>query len=224
MRSGWRTASRPFQKARAFSSVTSTWSTSSFAFMRFRNFARFDLFSSFHIRVNCWSLSSAMVATASKLEENAGQGPTGRLGASRELEDGRREEPRAHKAFLPTCGDRPVSIREGDDQIVRDRFDPVDGEGKLRGQFLRLPGLEIPRTVAVLAGDQELLAVHQAVGEHRPFVRARGIDAKEAVTQSNAEDVVPHDLEVLRPAVRDVVDLTQIDVRVHWAGRTSPGP
>src|SRR5256885_11143388 len=53
------------------------------------------------------------------------------------------------------------------------------------------------RTVAVLAGDQELLAVHQAVGEHRPFVCARGIDAEEAVTQSHDEDVVPHDLEVL---------------------------
>src|SRR5256885_3682354 len=80
------------------------------------------------------------------------------------------------------------------------------------------------RTVAVLAGDQELLAVHQAVGEHRPFVCARGIDAEEAVTQSHDEDVVPHDLEVLLPAVRDVVDLAQIDVRVHWAGRTSPEP
>src|SRR5437879_1260369 len=97
---------RQFEKARAFSSGTSTCSTSSFAFMRFRNFARFDLFSSFHIRVNCWSLPSAIVATASTLDENAGQGRTGRLGSSRELEDGRREEPRAHKAFLPTSRDR----------------------------------------------------------------------------------------------------------------------
>src|SRR5947199_70136 len=71
-----------------------------------RDFARFDLFSSFHIRVNCWSLSSAIAATASTLDENAGQGRTGRLGSSRELEDGRREEPRAHKAFLPTSRER----------------------------------------------------------------------------------------------------------------------
>src|SRR5437899_6601064 len=68
--------------------------------MRFRNFARFDLFSSFHIRVNCWSLSSAIGATASTLDENAGPGRGGRLGSSWELEDVRREEPRTHKAFL----------------------------------------------------------------------------------------------------------------------------
>src|SRR2546428_673223 len=95
--------------------------------MRFRNFARFDLFSSFHIRVNCWSLSSAILTTASTLDENAGQGRTGRLGSSRELEDVRREEPRAHKAFLRTLRAWPASIRERNDEIATDRFDPVCG-------------------------------------------------------------------------------------------------
>src|SRR3989475_12923240 len=106
--------------------------------MRFRNFARFDLFSSFHIRVNCWSLSSAIVATASTLDENAGQSRTGRLGSSRDWRTSVARNRALIRLFFRDSDDRAVSIREGDDQIVSDRFDPVGGEGELRGQFLRL--------------------------------------------------------------------------------------
>src|SRR5437879_11086633 len=127
------------------------------------------------------------------------------------------------RLFFRSGEDRPVSIRERDDQIVSDRFDPIGGEGELRGQFLRLARLEIPRAVAILARNQELLAVHKAVGEHGPLVRARGIDAKEAVTQSHDEDVVPHDLEVLLPAVRDVVGLAQMTSVSIGRGEPPPG-
>src|SRR2546428_4000380 len=182
IRSGWRTASRPSKNARAFSSVTSTCSTSSLAFMRFRNFARFDLFSSFHIRVNCWSLSSAIGATASTLDENAGPGHGGRLGSSWELEDVRREEPRTHKAFLRNSR-APASICERHDQVVGHGFNSVGRERELRRELLRLARLQIPGSVGVLACDQELLPIDEAVRQHRPLVRAGGVDAEEAVSR-----------------------------------------
>src|SRR2546425_12865054 len=92
--------------------------------MGFRNSARFDWFASFHIRVNCWSLSSAIGATASTLDDNAGPGHGRRLGSSWELEDVRREEPRTHKAFLRNSRAAP-SICERHDQVVRHGFSLV---------------------------------------------------------------------------------------------------
>src|SRR2546426_11035390 len=50
-------ATSPFQYARAFDSLKMIWRAPSFDFRRLRNFSRFDLFASFHILVNCWSLS-----------------------------------------------------------------------------------------------------------------------------------------------------------------------
>src|SRR5947209_11795488 len=140
--------------------------------MRFRNFARFDLFSSFHIRVNCWSLSSAIVATASTLDENAAKAERADSVRHGNWRTSVARNRALIRLFFRRHGSRPVSIRERDDQIVSDRFDPIGGEGELRGQFLRLARLEIPRAVAILAGNQELLAVIMAVVEYLPIVRA----------------------------------------------------
>src|SRR5436309_14802294 len=103
-----------------------------------------------------------MVATASTLDENAGQGPRGRLGSSRELKGAGREEPRAHRTFFRIRGKGPASIRERNDQFVSDRFDRVGGEGELRGELIRLPRLECPRTFAVFARNGDLFSVYQA--------------------------------------------------------------
>src|SRR3989449_8834503 len=81
------------------------------------------------------------------------------------------------RLFFRRREDRPVSIRERDDQIVSDRFDPIGGEGELRGQVLRLARLEIPRAAAILVRNDELLAVHKAVRGRRPPLRARALDA-----------------------------------------------
>src|SRR3989442_11211145 len=67
-------------------------------------------------------------------------------------EDNRSEENLVHKPFsMPTRR----SIREGENQVVPDRFNPVDVQRKFRGKVLRLARLEIPPAVAVLpyAGD-----------------------------------------------------------------------
>src|SRR5438034_7208904 len=73
----------------------------SFDFMRLRNFSRFDLLSSFHMRVNCWFLKSSTI-------DAPPQGSAGETRSTCETadsvrpnaEDGSREGALAHKPFL----------------------------------------------------------------------------------------------------------------------------
>src|SRR5207302_6962740 len=92
----------------------------------------------------------------------------------------------AHKPFLSSVSG---SVREGDDHLVADHFDPVYVQRELRGWILRLPGLKIPRAIAVLADNRDPLSVHVAVREHRPLVGARLVHAVETVSEAYDHDV-----------------------------------
>src|SRR5438132_9325154 len=183
--------------------------------MRLRNFTRFDLFSSFHMRVNCWFLKSSTIdGTAPRLGGNT-------VGAR----DGQSvlpvaEDNRARRTSFISLFSLPTrrSICEGDDQVVTDRFDSVDVQRKFRGKILRLARLEIPRAVAVLAYDGDPLPVHMAVRQHGPLVRARLVHAIEVVAESHDHDVIPHDLEVRQGTIRDLLHLAQGDVLLHRRG------
>src|SRR5438034_8627470 len=73
---------------------------SSFDFMRLRNFSRFDLFSSFHMRVNCWFLKSSTIdGTAPRLGGNT-VGVQDGQSVLPVAEDNRSEENLVHKPFL----------------------------------------------------------------------------------------------------------------------------
>src|SRR6266566_8862155 len=110
------------------------------------------------------------------------------------------------------------SVCEGDDQVVTDRFDPVDVQRKFRGKILRLARLKIPRAVAILAHDGDSLPVHMAVRQHGPFVRARLVDAIEVVPESHDHDVITHDIEESQGNIGELLDFAQSDVLFHRRG------
>src|SRR5207249_7358662 len=118
-------------------------------------------------------------------------------------EDGSREGALAHKPFSGLS----ASVRKGDDHLVADHFDPIHVQRELRGCILRLPGLKIPRAIAVLADNRDPLPVHVAVRQHRPLVCARLVHAIETVPEAYDHDVVPHDLEVPQSSIGDLLDL-----------------
>src|SRR5438445_6649366 len=67
--------------------------------MRLRNFSRFDLFSSFHMRVNCWFLKSSTIdGTAPRLGGNT-VGVRDGQSVLPVAEDNRSEENLVHKPF-----------------------------------------------------------------------------------------------------------------------------
>src|SRR5437867_5054169 len=136
--------------------------------MRFRNFSRFDLFSSFHIRVNCWSLSSAIVVTASTLDENAGTTGKRPTRFTTGIEGRRCEGPLVDKPFLrnPRAATWTTSVRKCHNQVVADRFGSIHSQGELRRRTPRLPALKVPRAAAVLARNHELVSVHEPIRQH----------------------------------------------------------
>src|SRR5207247_8652192 len=107
--------------------------------------------------------------------------------------------------------------------LVADHFDPVYVQRELRGWILRLPGLKIPRAIAVLADNRDPLSVHVAVREHRPLVGARLVHAVETVSEAYDHAVVPHDLEGLQTTVGDLLHLAECDVLLHRLA-APPGP
>src|SRR5437879_7051505 len=131
--------------------------------MRLRNFSRFALFSSFHMRVNCWFLKSSTIdGTAPRLGGNTvGVRTANRFFRSRRTTGARRTS-FISLFSLPTRS----SVCEGDDHVVADRFDSVHVQRKFRGKILRLARLKVPGAVAILAYDDDPLPVDVAVRQH----------------------------------------------------------
>src|SRR5437016_11762730 len=79
--------------------------------MRLRNFSRFDLFSSFHMRVNCWFLKSSTIdSTAPRLGGNT-VGVRDGQSVLPVAEDNRSEENLVHKPFLVADSEFSMSRR-----------------------------------------------------------------------------------------------------------------
>src|SRR5437867_12915322 len=117
---------------------------SSLFFNMLRNFSCFDLFASFHIRVNCWSLSA--IESPPPSQENHVR-PGRESCPDLPVEDVADERERGDKScagFTP----RPLVCEDHDD-FVPDDVGLVDVEGELRGSRLRLPGLEVERAIAL---------------------------------------------------------------------------
>src|SRR5206468_9089738 len=172
--------------------------------MRLRNFCCFDLFSSFHMRVNCWFLKSSTIdGTASRSGEKLGRRARRPTRFVRTL----RTEVARGPSLISLFSGLSASVRKGDDHLVADHFDPIHVQRELRGCILRLPGLKIPRAIAVLADNRDPLPVHMAVGQHCPLVCARLVHAIETVPEAYDHDVVPHDLEVPQSSIGDLLDL-----------------
>src|SRR2546428_7404551 len=119
---------------------------SSLFFSMLRNFSCLDLFASFHIRVNCWSLPA--IGSPPPSQENhvrSGRESCPDLPVEDAADErGRRDKSCARLHLRP-------SVCENHDDFVPDDMRLVDVEGELRGAALRPSCLQAERALVFRA-------------------------------------------------------------------------